>query len=184
MSRKLSDELIEIAMRVKPQTREYRRISQNRDLMEKQRVQNRVENYERHDQAQVVATSYNEHNRFGDSFEDMERQRQRQKKDAKTLYLQEMGQMARQRDQFYKEKDIGKDERYQQDLVTRGSKKNVSGEPFNILTREYHNPQLQEELENQAQKDYVAAQARKEQLAKKSGLGYNMLTGEEYNWRK
>ena len=41
--------------------------------MEKDRVSNRVENFERHDVAQVTGDAYDEHNRFGDNFEEMER---------------------------------------------------------------------------------------------------------------
>ena len=180
----LEDEQVEIVLRVHPISRQERRIQQNRDLMEKDRVSNRVENFERHDVAQVTGDAYDEHNRFGDNFEEMERQRKRNQRLAKQEYLQNMGALQVERENYYKNCEVEKDQRYDAGIQMRGSKKNVSGEPFNIITREYHNNELKAGIEAQAEKDYRDSLARKELLAKRSGLGYNLLTGEEYAWRK
>lgn len=67
---KYQDEEIVIGQRIKPQTREQRRIQQDRDFLEKQRVMDRQENFERHVEAQFNNDElYNEHHRFGDNFE-------------------------------------------------------------------------------------------------------------------
>lgn len=64
------DEPVEIGVRIKPMTREQRRVLQDRDYLEKQRVMQRCENFERHEEAQFSDKNFNEYHRFGDNFEE------------------------------------------------------------------------------------------------------------------
>ncbi|CAL5997047.1 Conserved_hypothetical protein [Hexamita inflata] len=178
------DEPLEIGMRIKPQTREQRRIGQDRDYQEKQRVSQRCENFERHEEAQFTNDQYNEHHRFGDSFEELERRKKEIKKQQKQEYLQMIGQQARQRDQMYIERDVEQERKKIEFIQQRGCQKNVSGEKFNILTREYHNPEDQKFENDQLAGYHQAAAARQNNLIQKSGGGINILTGEQFSWAK
>ena len=85
---------------------------------------------------------------------------------------------------MYQDRQEEQDRRRDEAVQARGTKKNVSGENFNILTREYFTEaDRQREAENQR---YLLEQqaARKQNLIQKGGLGTNLLTGEKYAWGK
>lgn len=182
---KYQDEEIVIGQRIKPQTREQRRIQQDKDFLEKQRVMDRQENFERHVEAQFNNDElYNEHHRFGDNFEQMERQEKLARQQQKQEYYQQLREQAQARDRMYQERMEQEDQRRREAIQARGNTKNKSGESFNILTREYLNKEDQEREAKKMEAYRVAAQARMDNLVSRNGGGVNLLTGEPFSWAR
>lgn len=181
-------------MNVAPRSRSERHDNKHKEHLEKQRLKERTGNYYRYEEVTDPIRVMEDCPSYLSGRDQMisggENLAERLLQDREDAHIRDLNIVeTRRAERLAREEErwrmIDEKERYAQDRIERlqadpmAGKKNLSGQPFNIVNAKYDNTKEGQDLKFRDEMTMYRGQLRTINLAHKGGLGFNPITGDQ-----